>query len=140
MYDDDYETSNKSENGSSSSHEITMTSNNEGNTPRFLGNNYRISNTGSGGGSTTGGGSKHRCPKCGAFVTFQETTATNRIQNCFYCAACSGWFLVQPEQHAGSEEHSKYLLGKLGEQKQEGVPIKRGEMPFVMQDVSVVML
>eukprot|EP00956_Cyclotella_meneghiniana_P024500 scaffold49271_cov34-Cyclotella_meneghiniana.AAC.1 len=139
------------------SFDITMTSSNDGNnnnnsnnTPRFMGNNYRISGGGGGGGNTPGngggGGSKHRCPKCGAFVTFQEHN-TNRIQNCFYCAACSGWFLVQPD-HEVRGEHNRMLLeqrlesrgsnnisnGRSG--KLEGVQVKsRGENhQFVMQD------
>lgn len=129
--------------------EITMTSSNDGNSPRFLGNNYRVGS----GGSTTGGsggnkGPPHRCPKCGATVTFQESSAassSNRIQNCFYCAACSGWFLVQPQPSQQAEEHSKYLLSKMsaehrqvGEKKEHGIPTKRNvlEPQFVMQDVS----
>jgi hypothetical protein len=131
--------------------EITMTSSNDGNSPRFLGNNYRV-----GGGSTPGGsgGSKgppHRCPKCGATVTFQESSAassSNRIQNCFYCAACSGWFLVQPQSSQNAEEHSKYLLskmssaeaGQVGDKKEHGIPTNRNvlEPQFVMQDVSLL--
>ncbi|KAL7479474.1 hypothetical protein ACHAW6_005200 [Cyclotella cf. meneghiniana] len=128
--------------------EITMTSSNDGNSPRFLGNNYRVGS----GGSTTGGsggnkGPPHRCPKCGATVTFQESSAassSNRIQNCFYCAACSGWFLVQPQPSQQAEEHSKYLLSKMsaehrqvGEKKEHGIPTNRNvlEPQFVMQDI-----
>ena len=134
LYDDSYETSSKHDTSSSSTLEITMSSSSN-DTPRFLGSNYRIS--GGGGGNTTGGGSKHRCPKCGAFVTFQENT-TNRIQNCFYCAACSGWFLIQPES---GDEHSKHLLTKMGQMKEEGAGVKRGlETQFVMQDVSEYLL
>ena len=133
---------------------ITMTSSNDGNTPRFLGNNYRISGGGPSG--PTGGGERppHRCPKCGASVTFQESStgtgaSGNRIQNCFYCAACSGWFLVQPESFVSGEEHSKYLLSKLssaeggaGEKKEMGIPTNRkiSEPQFVMQDVSCMVL
>eukprot|EP00956_Cyclotella_meneghiniana_P024502 scaffold49272_cov56-Cyclotella_meneghiniana.AAC.2 len=128
------------------SFDITMTSSNDSNnnnTPRFMGNNYRISGGGGGGGNTPGGGGgKHRCPKCGAFVTFQEHN-TNRIQNCFYCAACSGWFLVQPDHEVRVGEHNRMLLeqqrlerGNSGG-KLEGVQVKsRGENhQFVMQDV-----
>lgn len=61
------------------------------------------------GGGPTGGRSGHgggngpfRCPKCGTTVTFRERGSADdnggsRIHNnCFYCAACSGWFLIQP--------------------------------------------
>lgn len=71
--------------------------------------------TGSGGGGgdvggTGGGGSRQRCPKCGASVTFggvdggddddgiasSSNSNSASPSNCFYCAACSGWFLVRP--------------------------------------------
>lgn len=147
--DDDYETFNKTQgdrnndSNVSSSIQISMTSPSSKDTPSFLGNNYRTS--GPGGGGAGGAGGKHRCPKCGAFVTFQESQS-NRIQNCFYCAACSGWFLVQPssqEEDGASgvggknsgEEHSKYLLSKLGKEKEGGVAETR-DVQFVMQDVS----
>lgn len=50
-----------------------------------------------GGGSPTGGGGgtgngKHKCPKCGMSVTFQHSDFED---NTFYCATCSGWFLVK---------------------------------------------
>lgn len=41
----------------------------------------------SGGG---GGGGRHRCPKCGTFVTFRHGDFD---ENAFYCASCSGWFV-----------------------------------------------
>ena len=50
---------------------------------------------GSGGGSggTKGGsGGRHKCPKCGMTVTFKHTDFE---ENTFYCASCSGWFLVK---------------------------------------------
>jgi ATP-dependent Clp protease ATP-binding subunit ClpX len=37
--------------------------------------------------------SRHRCPKCGTFVTFRHGDFD---ENTFYCAACSGWFVVNP--------------------------------------------
>ena len=40
-----------------------------------------------------GGGTRHRCPKCGTFVTFRHTDFD---ENTFYCASCSGWFVVSP--------------------------------------------
>jgi len=104
-------------------------------TSRFVGNTG-----GGGGGSGNGSGGNHRCPKCGANVTFQKKTNNNAsssssssssssnnnngIQNnCFYCAACSGWFLVQPStvmeeetntstSTSTSTGHSKYRMAK----------------------------
>jgi hypothetical protein len=152
--EDDYEeTETHFPSSSSRATNINMTSD----TPRFLGNNYRISGTttgnssigkGSGGGGGIGGsgGSKHRCPKCGAFVTFQENnsgkSSQRSIQSCFYCAACSGWFLVQNGDGVSEsgirEENSKYLTSKLGKEKEEDVAVKRGDgVQFVMQDVSL---
>ena len=113
-------------------------------TPRFVG---------------SGGGGGHRCPKCGANVTFQEgnSSATNNsgIQsNCFYCAVCSGWFLIQPANlvdddvsSSASAAHSKYLLNKLGggadgEGKNKILPTSHSNRnkithpQFVMQHVS----
>lgn len=119
------------------------------NTTRFVG---------SGGGNGSGSGGPHRCPKCGANVTFQESNAANSntgsIQNnCFYCAACSGWFLIQPNlvDEDSTSAHSKYLLSKINklasEAGGEDVEIKRiglpttpsgrkiVEPPFVMQHI-----
>ena len=98
-----------------------------------LSNNLRFigrSTKGSGGGGGSGSGG-HRCPKCGAHVTFQSSSTStstssstnnkNALQsNCFYCASCSGWFLIQPNlvdgtyRNESSSAHSKYLLSKLG--------------------------
>jgi len=90
---------------------------------RFIGRSTKGSGGGGGGGS---GG--HRCPKCGAHVTFQSSASSNSSSsnknalqsNCFYCASCSGWFLIQPNlvdgtyRNESSSAHSKYLLSKLG--------------------------
>lgn len=56
--------------------------------------------SGSGGGISSGGGNggvttsngKHKCPKCGSSVTFKHNDFE---ENTFYCANCSGWFLVK---------------------------------------------
>ncbi|KAL7551479.1 hypothetical protein ACHAWF_014666 [Thalassiosira exigua] len=35
-------------------------------------------------------------------------------RNCFYCAACSGWFLIRPaDGEGGDDARSEFLLGKL---------------------------
>ena len=41
-----------------------------------------------------GGGGRQKCPKCGTFVTFCHVEFE---ENTFYCAACSGWFLISPD-------------------------------------------
>ena len=38
--------------------------------------------------SGSGGGGRHRCPKCGTYTIFSH----NEFGNSFYCATCSGWF------------------------------------------------
>jgi len=44
-------------------------------------------------GSSGGGGNdgRHRCPKCGTSVTFRHGDFE---ENTYYCATCSGWFLI----------------------------------------------
>lgn len=49
--------------------------------------------SGGGGGPGSGGGGRHRCPKCGTYVTFRHGDFD---ENTFYCAACSGWFVISP--------------------------------------------
>lgn len=39
-----------------------------------------------------GGSGRHRCPKCGTTVTFR----CDYEENTFYCASCSGWFVINP--------------------------------------------
>merc|ERR1719253_1574488 len=68
-----------------------------------------------------------------------------RIQNnCFYCAACSGWFLIQHNSRPSA--HSKYLLSKMGsvgedrDRKEAGLPttpsnLKFSQPQFVMQHI-----
>lgn len=132
---------------------VSNNNNNDNITSRFIG--------GSGGGGSGGnrGGSHHRCPKCGATVTFQDVTKGQQQQphhqkNCFYCAACSGWFLIKPPSSSTAElEESKFLLSKMAEvagddgEKVVGGVSASGQPPnnrkisqpqFVMQHVSSV--
>jgi len=73
------------------------------NTPNYNIHQRQMSGGGSSGGSGSGGGSgssggggggngKHKCPKCGMSVTFKHGDFE---ENTFYCATCSGWFLVK---------------------------------------------
>ena len=127
-------------------------------TTRFVGSG------GGGNGTGGGGGGPHRCPKCGANVTFQEPNANASFStnggiqnNCFYCAACSGWFLIQP--NTGYDEaasaQTKYLLSKLASDAavgEGGSKTNNGGLPtrpsnrkisqpqFVMQHVSQMIL
>ena len=48
-------------------------------------------------GAGGGGSGRYRCPKCGTYVTFRHI---NFEENTFYCATCSGWFLVTPNSNA----------------------------------------
>jgi hypothetical protein len=52
------------------------------------------------GGSGGGGEGKHKCPKCGTSVTFKHADFED---NTFYCASCSGWFLVKNANMNGGE-------------------------------------
>jgi len=120
---------------------------NDNTTSRFVGGPPN-----GGGGSNGGGGghSHHRCPKCGASVTFQDSSKNKGMQNnCFYCAACSGWFLVKPTNSSSTVEmdESKFLLSKMaaaaasegsnGEKVANGAPNtanrKISQPQFVMQ-------
>lgn len=47
-----------------------------------------------------GGNGRHRCPKCGTTVTFR----CDFEENTFYCASCSGWFVVSPSTFVAGEE------------------------------------
>lgn len=82
-------------------------------------------NTGGGGGTSGGGGTgRHRCPKCGAVVTFRHADFDD---NSYYCAACSGWFMSKPSsssttptdpvilmQHFPSESTTNETIGRNG--------------------------
>ena len=55
-----------------------------------------------------GSGGRYRCPKCGSFVSFRHEDFE---ENTFYCATCSGWFLVtsNTEEDGGKADHpSRY--------------------------------
>ena len=47
-----------------------------------------------------GGGGRHRCPTCGNTVTFR----CDYEENNFYCASCSGWFVINPNKNMGTED------------------------------------
>lgn len=128
----------------------TSSSHNGGSIGESGNNNGSTRFVGGGGG---GNGGPHRCPKCGATVTFQGSASNKSIQNnCFYCAACSGWFLVQPNNTemssaAAASAHSKYLLSKLanegaGAGKEIPTTASSGrkitDPQFVMQHVSLI--
>ena len=44
-----------------------------------------------GDGGAGGGNGRNRCPKCGTSVTFRHGDFE---ENTYYCATCSGWFLI----------------------------------------------
>ena len=111
---------------------------NNGSTTRFVG--------GDGGGTGgDGGGGPYRCPKCGTTVTFREAgtgtsdTSTGKSRqhnNCFYCAACSGWFLIQdPNTNAIGVDEKKMHQNQSGSRRR-----KISDPQFVMQHVSRAIL
>jgi len=62
--------------------------------PRTSGDELPTTRRSSGGEGGNGGGTgRYRCPKCGTHVTFRHGDFD---ENTFYCATCSGWFLVTP--------------------------------------------
>jgi len=71
---------------------------NTSSSPRWSSSSSQIRKASSGGGppSSGGGGSggsgKQKCPKCGMSATFKHSDFED---NAFYCATCSGWFLVK---------------------------------------------
>ena len=163
VYDDidDYEYDNKDDRAHQASHvdiHASAAGGNSGRGSTMVGGNSHSDNTTSrfvggppNGGSGGGGHSYQRCPKCGASVTFQDSSKNKGMQNnCFYCAACSGWFLVKPTNNSSSIEmdESKYLLSKMAAaaaaegngEKIVGAPSNRkiSQPQFVMQHVSFV--
>jgi len=94
------------------------------------------SGSGSGRGISGGGGGggdpPHRCPKCGTTVTFREagtgTGVNGNGSNCFYCAACAGWFRISSDVVASAGGNS----GEGGADKRMG---KVSEPQFVMQHI-----
>jgi ATP-dependent Clp protease ATP-binding subunit ClpX len=49
----------------------------------------------------SGGGGRHRCPKCGTDVTFK----CDYEENTFYCASCAGWFAGTRPVEAATDYH-----------------------------------
>ena len=79
---------------------------------------------GRGGGGGGSGSGRHRCPKCGTHVTFRHGDFE---ENTFYCATCSGWFLITPHTIEGKESaHST-----------DGLP--ESERPPKTQDPQILM-
>ncbi len=60
--------------------------------------------SGSGVGGSGGGGKKHKCPKCGALTMFHHSDFE---ENTFYCASCSGWFLVKNADKQNNEQQQQ---------------------------------
>ena len=78
---------------------------------------------GGGAGNGTGGGGRYRCPKCGSSVTFRHGDFE---ENTFYCATCSGWFLIQPTQQQQQQQ----------QQQPPPPPSATADTQIVMQHVS----
>ena len=155
VYDDidDYEYGDGDENDHQASHVNSILASaagggSSGRGPNMMGGNNTDNTTsrfvgGPPNGGGGGGHSHHNCPKCGATVTFQDNKGMQN--NCFYCAACSGWFLVKPNNTMEMDE-SKFLLSKMaaaeaaasGEKVVGSPPNRKISQPqFVMQNVSL---
>lgn len=78
-------------------------------------------------GNNNGGGGRHRCPKCGTFVTFRHTDFD---ENTFYCAACSGWFVVSPGVPMTASDHDEKETGAYTDK-----PKTHADPNFVMQHI-----
>ncbi len=74
-----------------------------------------------------GGNGRHRCPTCGTTVTFR----CDYDENSFYCASCSGWFVVNPNKIQAIEE------GKPGGSPYEEFMVKNG--PIQGSDPEILM-
>lgn len=81
------------------------------NTP-FEGRSLPSSKSGGDGGAG-GGNGRHRCPKCGTSVTFRHGDFE---ENTYYCATCSGWFLIDPnaigdknKEGSGGPAYEEYM-------------------------------
>jgi hypothetical protein len=66
----------------------------------FQSSKRSILHGGGGGGGTGGGSGRALCPKCGTRVTFQHPEFE---ENSFYCASCSGWFMLNANTAIGRE-------------------------------------
>lgn len=81
----------------------------------------------SGGGGGTG---RYRCPKCGTHVTFRHGDFE---ENTFYCATCSGWFLVTPNTISGEGKEGEFIA-----QSRNGTDGSKIQGPeILMQHVSI---
>lgn len=81
----------------------------------FEGRTLPSRKSGGGGGTDGGGSGRHRCPKCGTSVTFRHGDFE---ENTYYCATCSGWFLIDTNAMAGGS-NKEYVAknGSDGESK-----------------------
>jgi hypothetical protein len=82
---------------------------------------------GGGGSGGSGGGGRHRCPKCGTKVTFRHGDFD---ENTFYCAACSGWFVVSPNTGTmGGEGYDEHLDTIKSHKKMDDPPVIMHHIP-----------
>lgn len=78
----------------------------------------------SGGG---GGGGRHQCPKCGTYVTFRHGDFD---ENTFYCAACSGWFVINP--NTLTSDHSKHYSDEDLMEKHQQMKFQKSTDPQIL--------
>lgn len=82
------------------------------------------------GGGGDGGSGRHRCPKCGTSVTFRHDKDFD--ENTYYCATCSGWFLIDSSAEGSKGATFEEYAAKNGS---DGAPTKRQDATILMQHV-----
>lgn len=87
---------------------------------------------GKSGGGGGGGGVRHRCPKCGAFVTFRHGDFE---ENTFYCAACSGWFVSNTKITAKDDPYDQLAEKQIHSKRiSEDPPVLMQHIPKQQQE------
>lgn len=87
----------------------------------FEGKTLPLRKSGSGGGS-----GRHVCPKCGTDVTFRSDDFE---KNTYYCATCSGWFLLDPNKDGKRDPTYEEFMAKNG---RTGAPQKQTQDPQIL--------
>ena len=90
-----------------------------------------------GGGGSDGGNGRHRCPKCGTSVTFRHGDFE---ENTYYCATCSGWFLIDTNATSDGSKHQTggglAYQGFLPKNGSDGAPKQPQDPQILMHHVS----
>jgi len=90
----------------------------------------KFGGSGGGDGGGPGGGGRHRCPKCGTFVTFRHGDFDDHS---YYCAACSGWFYISPNQVTASEAEERASYEQMLKQEHQRRTQKQDDAQILMR-------